>query len=444
VAAEFGISPGARITTDATLYNRGSGTISGELLYLYTPAAFAARTTFSVDPGKTLLLSDVFSSVSSNAVVYLGPVRIRVTSGNAGDLVASLRSAQLRDDGSSFGFASEAEDSAASVNAGATRVLFTGSRDSEVSVFGLYTPGGASATAKLVAPDGTVRGQRDFRLAANVSQEFNPAAKAFGVVSEPGDVILVTVTSGALQPYVNVLDTGTSDVAISLPLAATNDAVIPDLGTLTGAGDTSYVSDLLLANPDPAAPANLTISYLPLGTTGPPLLARQTLAPGASGVIQDVLGTLFGVTAGQGTVLVASDTPLAVSTRIAARRDIGDYAGFAPALNGGERIPDGGTELAFGVRQGASRRTHLFLYNRGSAGTATVVGYDKDGNEIGRESVDIPAGEGVRINSVMEQLGVPDQAAGSLNVTAAPGMALFAQTAEVDAVTGDVEVRKLR
>ena len=444
VAAEFGVSPGVRISTDATLYNRGSAAVSGDILYLYSPAAFAARTSFSVNPGQTILLSDVLGGTSSNSSVLFGPVRIRVTTGAPEDLSATLRSARQLDDGSSFGFSMPALSAAASVGQGATRVLFTGGRAAEVSVFGLYTPGGASATAKLLAPDGTVRGTRSFLLAANIAQEFNPAASAFGVAAEPGDVIVVSVTSGALQPYVNVLDTGTSDIATSLPVSPTRDAVIPDLGTLTGQGDTSFVSDLLLANSDPSATANVTVSYLPLGSTDAPVLATLALPAGGSLVVPDVLGTLFSVTAGQGTLVVSSDAPVAVSTRVAARKPEGDYAAFAPAFDGGEAIPDGATATAFGVPQTAARRTHLLLYNRGAAGTVTIVGYDGESNEVGRLSTDVLSGQAVRVNSVLEQMGVADQAVGRISVTGTPGMALFGQTAEVDADTGDVEIAKLK
>ena len=442
VAAVFGVSPGTRITTDATLYNRGGAVVSGDVLYLYSPASFAAGTTFSVNPGQTVLLSDVLSGASSNSRVLFGPVRFRVTTGTPEDLSATVRSARQLDDGSSFGFAMPALSSAGSVGPGATRTLFTGNRASEVSVFGLYAPGGASATARLLAPDGTVRGSRSFSLAANIAEEFNPAASAFGVPPEPGDVISVSVSSGALQPYVNVLDTGTFDVAASLPVAATQDAVIPDLGTLTGLGDTSFVSDLFLASADLAAPASVTVSYLPLGSSGPPLTATVSLPRGGSQVIEDVLGTLFSVTSGQGTLLVSSDAPVAVSTRVAARRPEGDYATFAPALDGAEAIPDGGTATAFGVPQTETRRTHLLLFNRGAAGTVTVVGYDGDGNEIGRLPVPIAAGRAARVNSVMAQMGVTNQAVGRIAVLPAPGMVLYAQTAEVDADTRDLEIAK--
>lgn len=444
VAAEFGVSPGDRIVTDVTLFNRGDAPISGDILYLYSPAAFAFKTSFTVGPGETVLLPDALGATSSNSGVLFGPVRLRVSSGAAGDLSATVRTSRVLADGSSYGFAIPALSSGESLGPGATRTLFTGNRTSEASVFGLFSPAGAEATAALVAPDGSVRGTRSFSLAANIAQEFNPAASAFGVPAEPGDVLVVSVSSGSLQPYVNVLDLGTFDTAISLPVAATRDAVFPNLGTLVGFGDTSFVSDLLLSNSDRANPANVTVSYFPAGTSDSPLVSTLTLAPGASQVIADVLGTLFSVTAGQGALIVSSGVPVAVSSRVAARQTQGDYATFSAALDGADTIVGGSTGTAFGVPQTAVRRTHLLLFNNGFAGTVTVVGYDGQGNEVGRLSVDMAESQAVRVNSVMEQLGAPDQSVGRITVTSAPGMQLYAETAEVDLDTGDVEFARVK
>jgi hypothetical protein len=135
---------------------------------------------------------------------------------------------------------------------------------------------------------------------------------------------------------------------------------------------------------------------------------------------------------------------VAVSSRVAARKTEGDYAAFVAALAGGEAIPDGGTATAFGVPQTAVRRTHLLLFNRGAAGTVTVAGYDGAGNAEGTLSVTIAAGQAVRINSVMAQLGAPDQKVGRFTVTGTPGMQLYAETAEVDSATGDVDFARLK
>lgn len=444
VAAEFGVAPGQRITIDITLHNRGSAPISGDALLLFSPASFAPRVSFSVDPGATVLLADAFKDFSTNSGLTLGPVRLRVTSGTATDLAASVRTARILDDGSSFGFALPALSGAETLSAGSSRTLFTGARDGTISVLGFYTPAGGSATATLVAPDGAIRGTRIVTLDPNVAQEFNPVASAFGVPPGPGDVVRVTVNSGSIEPYVNVVDTGTSDIATSLPVAAARDAVIPNVGTLVGMRDTSFVSDLFLSNTDPAHPAQVTVSYAPVGSSEPPAVATVTLPANASSAIADVLPALFQVTVGQGALLISSDRPVAVSARVAARTSVGDFGTFASALDGGEAIPDSGAALAFGVPQTATRRTHLLLYNRGAAGVATVIGFDAEGNEIGRLSVSLRAGEVARVDSVLAQLGVTEQAAGSLRLETAPGMSVFAMTAEVDSETGDVEYARLR
>src|SRR6185369_5652416 len=171
---------------------------------------------------------------------------------------------------------------------------------------------------------------------------------------------------------------------------------------------------------------------------------KLTLAPGASQVIADVLGTLFSVTAGQGALIVTADVPVAVSSRVAARHAEGDYATFVAAFDSADTIVGGSSKTAFGVPQTASRRTHLLLFNNGDAGTVTVVGYDAKGNPVGTLSVDVGASQAVRVNSIMEQLGAPGQSVGRIAVTSAPGMQLYAETAEVDAATGDVDFAKLK
>ncbi len=444
VAAQFGVSPGTRIEITITLYNRGTEPISGEALYLFSPGAFAPRKAFRVEPGETVLLSDAFQEASTNAALALGPVRLRVTSGAASDLVASVRTAQLREDGSSFGFAIPALSGAETLGEGASRTLFTGSRDSEASIFGLYTPEGAEATAALVASDGTVRGSRSFSLAKNIALEFNPAASAFGVAPAPGDVIRLSVSSGSLQPYVNVFDTGTTDVAVSLPQPGTRDAVIPNVGTAVGEGDTRTAADLFLSNTDTENPANLTVSFYSVGSTAAPRLATLTLPPGTSRVIPNVVSTIFAVSSGGGALLIGSDVPVAVSYRVAATQPEGDYATFAGALDGAEAIPDGGAAFAIGVPQTAARRTDLLLYNRGAAGAATVIGYNASGDEVGRLSIPIGDHQAARIDSVMAQLNAADQEAGRIRIDAAPGMRVYALTAEVDVGTGDTEIARLR
>jgi len=122
----------------------------------------------------------------------------------------------------------------------------------------------------------------------------------------------------------------------------------------------------------------------------------------------------------------------------------GDYASFATALSAAEAVPENGSLLAAGLPQTPFRRSHLLLFNRGAAGTATIVGFDAAGAEVGRLEVTLGANAVARVNFVFAALGLPEQAAGSIRLQTSPGMRLFAATGEIDAVTGDSEFARLR
>ncbi len=406
VAAEFGVSPGERIRIDVTLFNQGGSPISGDALLLFSPSSFAPRMAFTVNPGQTVVLTDAFGAASTNNGLTLGPVRLRV------------------------------------VGAGSSRTLFTDPRAGTASVLGIYAVALSNVTATLLAPDGTVRGTRLFVLDSNVSEEFNPAASAFGVSPEAGDVVGLTVNSGSIQSYINVLDTGTSDVATSLPVAARNVSIFPNVGEIVGQSR-SYVSDLFLSNPDSGSPAHITVTFAPLNSPFNDLTATSvTLAPGESRVISDVLTALFPIMQGQGALGVSADIPIAASVRLAARTDAGDYGTFVPTFDPNDAIPDGAAAFAFDAPQTATRRTDLLLFNDGISGTVTVIGYDGDGNEIGRFPIEVGR-QATRLNAVLAVLGVSDNlGTGRIRIETSPRMRLFAETAVVDA-SGDVDITRL-
>jgi hypothetical protein len=439
VASQFGVSPGPRVRIDVTLSNTGNAAISGNALFQYSPGAYSPQTPFTVNAGQTLVLTDAFQTSAFANQLTLGPVRIQVTTGNAANLLASVRTVRALDDGSTFGYAIPAVSGTQVLSAGASRTLFLGARGAdETAILGFFSPKGGNGTATLVAPDGTIRGTLPIHLAANVNEEFNPAASAFGVTPEPGDVVRLIVDSGGLEAYVNVLDANTNDVASGAPVAASSEALIPNIGTLIGHGGTNYVSDLFLSNPDPSNTAHLTISFLPVGSGQAPEIVTLTLPPGQSRAITDMLPTLFMLDAGQGTVGVKSDVPVAATRRVAARTSLGDYGTFAPAIDIANAIPNGGAAVAFGAPQTPTRRTHLLLYNHGAAGNATVIGYDATGTEVGRLTVSMGAKESARVDSVFAYFGVTNQTAGRIRVETTSGMQLFGETAEVD-VSGDVD-----
>jgi hypothetical protein len=253
----------------------------------------------------------------------------------------------------------------------------------------------------------------------------------------------VAVSNGTLYTYVRIVDAGTNDTALSLPARATSDAVFPNAGTAVGLFDTSFVSDLFLSNPDTTSAASVRISYYPLGSPAPPTIATVTLPPGGSEIIGNVLETLFGVAVGQGALLLESDVPVASSLRIAAVKEEGDFATLAVPLDSGDTVPEEGA-FVIGELQTVTRRTNLMLFNRGAAGTVTVIAYNGNNDEIGRLQVTVGTNRTTRVNSVLPMLGADEERNGRIVVEASEGMILYGWAAEVDGPTGDVEIVPFR
>jgi hypothetical protein len=423
------------------LHNASEQAISGELLYLFSPGFFPVRQTFSLGPGGTALVPDVFGDLGSSTIPVTGPIRVHVTSGPAESLEVSVRTAQAREDGGSFGYSTPAFSPAETLGEGASRTLLTGFRESETSVFGFYSPTGAEAVFTLVAPDGTVRGELPISVTSNVDEEFSPAASAFGVPAEPGDVIRVSVGSGTLLPWVRIIDGGSKDTALSLPARELASATFPNVGNALGLFDTIFLSDLLVSNPSSSA-ASVTFTYFPLDPSEPSKTQRFTLGAGESHAFEFLLPTIFQVDPAQGAIRVDSDVPIVSAVRIAARRPEGDFATLALPIASDAAITTGSGN-AFAI-QTASRRTNLVLFNGGVAGIVTVRAMNGNNDEIGHLSVEVGSLESVRLDSILTSLGAGEEPNAVLVVQGSDGMELFAWAAQVDGPTGDVEIEALR
>ena len=293
-----------------------------------------------------------------------------------------------------------------------------------------------------MAPDGTTRGSGTFEVVKNASLMFNPAASAFGVASEQGDVVRVAVTAGSLEAAMLVFDSGTTDVAPSLPVAASTEGVFPYVAAIPGASQ--IVSDLFLSNPAADAGATVSIAFYAIGATGAPPTATVSLAPLSSQSIANVLPTLYGVDAGAGALVVTSDLPVASSIRLATSTGAGDYGTYAAAIGGTGGIPGGGSAYGIGLPQTSTRVGYLLLYNDGAAGSVTVTGFRSDGTEAGQLSVALGAHAAGYVGAVFAALGVSNQAAGRIRVDAPTGMHVFGWTAALDVPTGDIDISPLQ
>lgn len=436
----------AQDRVDFTFANAGGSTVSGNLLFLYSPAALTASIPFTVAPNSTAVVEDIFHGLLGPGFSVSGPVRVQVTSGTASDLTASARNAHTRDDGAAFGFALQAVDTTACLGVGDQATLFFGIRDAETTTLGLFTSSagiGSHGTLTLVGADGTSRGILPFNLANNTLEEFKPAASAFSLPAHSGDSVLITGGPGSLRAYTRIVDSGSLDAALSLPARALDDAVLPYAITGLDADGIGPVSDLFLSNPDQANKANVVVFYYAGGATGAPLSATLTLAPGSTQVTADVLQTLFAVTSGSGALLVSSDTPIASAARVAARRSDGDYATMVNGYAGSQTVPPGGSSTASGLQEiPAVRSTDLVLFNRGNPTTVTVVGFDGNGSEISSFAIDLGTGESRRLAAVLHTLeldGPGEIRNARVRLDALPGSQIYAAFIQTDAVSGDME-----
>jgi streptogramin lyase len=459
---------------DVTLANTGDSTITGNINYLYSPAAFSALFSFTLAPHATSVQEDIFAGLLGDQFPLSGPVRIQVTGGNAGDLVASARSIHSRaSDGALYGFTLPALSSSGSIGLGEQVTLFTSGRDGDETIMGLYTSSrgaGAQATATLVAADGTVRGTRSFDMPNNALLEYGPAASAFGVEPQAGDVVRITGGGGSLRAYVRVPDPDSGAQAGGLPVHPTWNAVAPYSANGLGADGTGPVTDLYFSNPDPTSPAAVTISLLPSSdfsglisriplsqprTRGSrpnrvPVSpaaaspAHLTLPPGGSLVVPDVLQTLFGISAGSGALKIVANGSIASAVRVASRKADGDYATFVGSIDGSQGVPPGGTAFVSGLQQiPNARSTDLLLSNGGGDTTVTLAGYDGNGSRIRTLPVALAAGQSVRIAEVLHVLGLdgPGEVRNArVGVSAAADALVYAAFVQTDAVTGDPEV----
>ncbi len=437
VAAQLGSPPTETVGAETTLVNRGLETVRGDILFLYSAAQFPTSTAFSVAPGQTLVIPDTFPFTARSGLPF-GPVRLRIAAGSTAGLSGSIRTKRILDDGSTYGFSVPVFAPGDIPGAGSHFDLFLAYRALDVSSFGAYSPFGGAGSASLFGADGTLRGTRLFQYGVNGGESFNPAASAFAVDPQPGDVVRVAVTSGSIEFFTNTLDTIGRDIAYCPPITAGSTGVFPNLSNFATPG--GRLSDLFLSNPDTSRAVSVIFTFI--GEDGTVRTGTLTVPPGGSRTVEDSLTNFFGVLEG-GAVTYAADGPLAVAARVATRRDTGDFATFFPALDSSRALSGGGSAESDGVQQTDKRQTDLLLYNDGAAGSVTVIGIDGAGNETGRRTIAIQSNQSLRVAAILTGIGGSGEIAARLRVEAGPGTHVYPATEQLDVETGDPEIAPL-
>jgi sugar lactone lactonase YvrE len=428
---------------DLTISNRAVGSLPGSAFYLYSPASFTPRNAFTLAQSATSFIGDAFGPLASPATPLNGPVRMGIVGGTATNFLASVRSSRVLPNGGTFGYLFPAATERESLQQGSTTTLFTGANAGEVSILTFYSLDDAAATMTLFGPTGATRGTQSFNVAKNTSYSFNPASSAFEVAPEPGDVVQIGVTTGTLQASTLVFDAVSTDVLPDLPAPALTNSIVPWVGSFPN-GDRSFSSDLYITNPSPDTPAVVTVEFAGVGAVGALPSSTLALAPLHTRALADVLLSLFGLASGQGALILSSNVPVVAAVRIATKTSAGDYGTFANAMDPTAGVVAGTGGLAIGLPQTATRTGLLVFYNAGAAGNATLSAFKADGTVAGTLTVPMGAQASAVVDAVFTHFGITDQPAGRVRVDVDAGMRVFGWSADVDQITGDIDLTALR
>ena len=412
------------LRTDFVLFDTKAPT--GEIVaeFFSSPVPPPPTKSYRVGEAVTLTVPNALGSGELNAGDAVGSVLFTPHVGDTGNYQAATRSYAIRPDGGTYGFALPAQVVSSGLTGASNRTLFLASQPEETSIFGTYSPTGATGVGTLRGPDGSVRGSYPFFLPENNRQEFNPAFSAFGVAPEAGDTITFDVTSGTIFPYSTFFET-TGDAAVVTPSAPSSTFVAPMAGSAPSKAG-KVVTEILLANPDPNVAASVNFAFFP-ASGGAIEETTATVPPGGSAVVPYEDPSL-----GFGALIVKATSPVSAVARFANRTSAGDFAAAVPLLASSLR------EGRFLLSSDTRLRRNLFVFNRGVAGTITIRTRNASGNVVGVQ--EIPVGD--HRSLILPNAGaLTGTSGGRIEFSGTEGTALYVWLAATDVVTGDSDAQ---
>jgi len=292
VPIAFNSASGA-VRTDFVLFDAKAPTGSLVAEFFANPVPPPPLKSYGVPEHHTLTVANGLGSAELNVGDNSGSLLFTPHVGDTGNYEVETRSYVVRPDGGTYGFALTADTASSGLTGASDGTLFLGTQPGEISIFGVYSPTGATGTAILHGAGGGVRGTAPFFLTENNRQESNPAFAAFGVPAEPGDTITFDVASGTIFPYATLFE-ATGDAAVATPVFPGTDFVAPIAGSSPSAGG-SIVSEILLSNPSATVAATVSLAFFPVDAAEPPTAVSTIVPPGESAVVPyEDLSTGFG------------------------------------------------------------------------------------------------------------------------------------------------------
>jgi hypothetical protein len=357
--------------------SRTDGTVSG------------SSTTIQIAPGGTAALDDILASFFGTATsdfstgsMEIRPITTSTSSSAkstgpslASPTVASSRTYNLTANGT-FGQFVPAVSFANFIgkNTDGTRALLSLQQIAESSAyrtnFGLVEGSGAPAQGMISVFDklSSLVAEIPFSLLAGEHQQLDRLLSNNGISLEEGRIeVEVLSDTGKVTAYASTIDNRTNDPLLVSPVLKSSISntryVIPGVAYIDGAA--KWRSDIRLFNAG-SKPTNATITFFPQENPTASMSQEVTIAAGEVFASDNILNTMFGITAPfvGGSILVTTPetTSIIATARTYAQTDNGTYGQFVPAVTPNDSIGVGTRSLnILQVEQSVNMRTNIGL-----------------------------------------------------------------------------------
>jgi len=411
------------------------------LRYVPTGAIGGAEETalVTIPPNRSVAFQDVLSDAFGASTNTSGTIVIEVASGKATPIVTS----RTFNDAGTRGTFGQYIPAISLTPSPAGDALIEGlggdapSR-SNVGVVNL-TATAIDATITVRDENGAARGNPIlFQVPAQSVVQVNGVNTVPGAGAMP--VFGVRVTgSGNFFTYASKLDNKTSDpIFIPGTLEPRATQWIDGVGSLVGANNTLFKSNLSLTNRNPAE-AVVTVLLTPRGAVLPVASATVKLPASATKFYNDAVSELFNFQGAASLSLTTSNTtPVAAWARTYSDQGVAGTLGqFIPAFAAPELIGTSGAILQ-GLSQNSRYRTNAGLFNTAATPVnVTVSVWRPDGISAGQKVYTPAAGQSIFIPQIIKDITGADVTDGYLRIVPTAGGAIYAWASFVDNVSTD-------
>lgn len=279
---------------------------------------------------------------------------------------------------------------------------------------------------------GTARGETSFAVGP-----FQHIQATHALLQSRGR-IEVLVQGGSVIAYASTVDDRTGDpiyqLAERVP-ASGRTLLVPVVGRLKGANDTSWRSDVRVVNVHTAA-QDVTLS---LRTPGGTYATTRSAAAGETLAWDDVVTNAFPQLTGDvgGSLLVTADAPVLATSRTFNLTPDGTYGLYVPARATHELVSEGESAWLVQLRETDTYRCNLGIASHDAPVVVSVRAFDAFGTTLAVKQYSVAAGQNRQVGRVFADMGVPlPLEAAGIEVTVLQGTALI-YASVIDNRTGD-------